>query len=136
MYFVVSGSLGYDLGQSTAHTQAVQMRDTISEAVLWLTWRHRGRLTAIYPCTLVALDAEKFRNVLCHSSSIEACRTYAQAFKHHVVPLGDDELQDLSDVTQESALLKRMVKQAFPRDSENQRRSIFGIMSSRLLMRF
>eukprot|EP00448_Togula_jolla_P037819 CAMPEP_0170635630 /NCGR_PEP_ID=MMETSP0224-20130122/37326_1 /TAXON_ID=285029 /ORGANISM="Togula jolla, Strain CCCM 725" /LENGTH=403 /DNA_ID=CAMNT_0010965147 /DNA_START=1 /DNA_END=1209 /DNA_ORIENTATION=+ len=114
MYFVVSGSLSYTLGQSTEGVQTVQRRDMVSEAVLWLTWRHQGALTAIVPSTLIALDAEKFRDAL-------ATLFATHSFKHMVAPEGDQDVEELSDLIKDNEVIKIMVKQSFPYDMENLR---------------
>eukprot|EP00443_Scrippsiella_acuminata_P069913 CAMPEP_0115399448 /NCGR_PEP_ID=MMETSP0271-20121206/14842_1 /TAXON_ID=71861 /ORGANISM="Scrippsiella trochoidea, Strain CCMP3099" /LENGTH=723 /DNA_ID=CAMNT_0002823261 /DNA_START=170 /DNA_END=2337 /DNA_ORIENTATION=+ len=52
----------------------------VSEAALWVHWRHLGTLSANSDCELLAINAKAFRNVLVDRPCLEGFRVYAQRF--------------------------------------------------------
>eukprot|EP00448_Togula_jolla_P010057 CAMPEP_0170608220 /NCGR_PEP_ID=MMETSP0224-20130122/21470_1 /TAXON_ID=285029 /ORGANISM="Togula jolla, Strain CCCM 725" /LENGTH=725 /DNA_ID=CAMNT_0010933435 /DNA_START=34 /DNA_END=2211 /DNA_ORIENTATION=- len=114
MYFVVSGELEYSFGVTEGMGIKVS-EGWLSENVLWLSWEHRGRLSAISTCELVVVDAARCRDIIGRTSSMLLCyQAYAHNFREHLIEAGLDpstwpeccsDLPLAFDVSQEMAQL-------------------------------
>jgi hypothetical protein len=85
MYFVVRGVLRYKswmlADASRLHGVLLNAQHWCCEAVLWTQWVHQGDMSADIECLLMALDAAKFRDIVCeHSMDRSFVTGYARAF--------------------------------------------------------
>jgi len=80
MYFIIADSLEYKK-PSAARSVVIEPGDWLSEAVLWVRWWHRGRLTSNGFCNIMILNAETFRRIVaCHLNALKACQRYGKFF--------------------------------------------------------
>lgn len=101
MFFTVSGIWEYF--RSWTDRQPLELDGHAQEywfceMVLWLKWEHRGRLAASNDCECVALDAAKFRLILCRKPTLYLMgHHYARMYKLRVIEVLDehDELVEV-----------------------------------------
>jgi len=119
MYFVNFGSLNYELGYQKGEPTSVEQGRWVSEAVLWVRWEHRGRMTASSTvCELMELNAAEFGTIMNASDIKNQTRKYARSFAEHAASIGSANITDLWG---EQDVIKEMTKAAFARPelSEN-----------------
>jgi len=64
MFFVKSGKLDYTTMDRTSLNPPPRVREWISEALLWTSWRHQGDLLAMIESELISLDPGQFVEVM------------------------------------------------------------------------
>lgn len=64
MYFVKTGTFEYQVENLLPLETPLAARAWASEAIIWTTWVHRGRLTALEPSDLIAVKPDVFGSVL------------------------------------------------------------------------
>lgn len=111
MLFVVNGHLSY-YRLSEPAIEAVTGTQSVSEAVLWTKWKHRGTLMAASNCLLLALDADKFQMIVLQSRSAGPNFCPAVYAREFVACLNDMEQQDISDLM-DIDRTRRLVTRAF-----------------------
>lgn len=112
MYFVLAGVLVYtkDNKSSCEPPCFVSAGQWVSEAALWIKWKHNGQLIGTTPCELIALKAAKVQDVLSHLSYDEdQVKRYVKIFVRYFKKNPDS----LNDVWAETDLLSDMVQKAF-----------------------
>jgi len=81
MYWVDRGTMRYSVEAESSELHLVRSGDWLSEAALWTTWYHLGRLEAISVCELILLDSCAFRiSVRKFPVAISMVREYGQQF--------------------------------------------------------
>mmetsp|Transcript_131646 Transcript_131646/g.294586 ORF Transcript_131646/g.294586 Transcript_131646/m.294586 type:complete len:250 (-) Transcript_131646:104-853(-) len=84
MYFVVKGSLSYNLSDAIPNPIQVGAKTWVSEAALWTEWRHQGTLTASSDVKLAVLDSEAFQDIFKTQMRKKNCgfnpKPYARGF--------------------------------------------------------
>jgi len=118
MYFVSQGECEYQSGISDDDPVSLSSPAFIGEAVLWMAWAHRGSLTTHLYCELIAVDAQKFQDVITHGSrKLSGYRHYCTLFCDELLTDGSSSVRTRSDVTDLSPDiqdLEEMVLWSFP----------------------
>jgi len=83
MYIMTSGSGKYTVGYGEEAPIEVGARQWISEACLWVTWEHRGRLNAASVCELSELNAAEFQTFATRSRHLTELQRYARLYAAH-----------------------------------------------------
>merc|ERR1712062_706077 len=92
-----AGTLVYQSGTPKKRC-SIEEGNWLSEASLWTPWVHHGEARAVNECILVALDAERFHDVVWHNHAATASLSrYAYLFVDHFNSLAFEELSDLVD---------------------------------------
>jgi len=87
MYFTVQGELGFSMSGGALQPPSMANRagPWFSEPPLWISWRHRGKLTALVRSELFSLEAKGFQELMMEEPRAAAlCRRYARAFAIYV----------------------------------------------------
>jgi len=81
-HFVVNGNFTYVQGAiHLGVTQQVLEGQLLGEPVLWMSWRHKGRLSLVNFGTLISLDAAEFAQLIAsHKPALASCVLYARRF--------------------------------------------------------
>jgi len=96
MYFIKSGVLDYVFSNNKSLRPAPQVKECVSEAVLWTTWRHQGDLYCITPVDVVTLEPETFLAVMSiHPKPWYYSKQYAVGFLAYISDMGRDVLSDI-----------------------------------------
>jgi len=83
MFFVAEGKLAYL--RETHDMVSLYPGQWCSEIILWCPWVHRGDMHARTDCTVLALDSERFREVvLSFPADLWLPRRYCKAFCKHL----------------------------------------------------
>lgn len=98
VYFMQSGVIEYHHEQHDSMVQVVEakaegssIRQWLCEVVLWVKWTHRGRVSAVAPCEIVALDAQSFRKIVSRSTHVlRGCCVYAQSYQKRILEASRD----------------------------------------------
>jgi len=115
MFFISKGECDYVRGRNYSEPFSLSAPSHLCEAVLWMTWEHRGRLTANSWCELVAIDSQKFQDVVSNSSvRLSGFRRYATHFGELLLPEGSPCWERLSDLDLDSEDLDEIISCAFP----------------------
>jgi len=82
-YVLATGVVKYYQERKATSVMPLQW---VSEACLWVQWRHQGSLVARSCCSMVGLDADKFRQtVLKSGGNLDRClRTVAVLYAHTI----------------------------------------------------
>mmetsp|Transcript_21923 Transcript_21923/g.55814 ORF Transcript_21923/g.55814 Transcript_21923/m.55814 type:complete len:410 (+) Transcript_21923:2-1231(+) len=130
MYFVSSGFFTYCLGDGCEDIR-ISKGDWISEASLWTTWEHRGKLSAVEAkaADLIEVDPQKLcEAVQIHPKPWKLVTSYASTF---VMTMNEKPQEGLTDLLDFDADFEWPVE---PEDSEESRRtprpSISGLFSN------
>lgn len=94
MYFVWSGTMQYE--KINGSMTLVNQGQSVSEAVLWTKWAHRGLLTALGNCRLCTINAELFQAIV--SNFVHVSKdpwVYANQFVANL-----NLCEEVSDITQ------------------------------------
>eukprot|EP00931_Biecheleriopsis_adriatica_P015305 TRINITY_DN11776_c0_g3_i1.p1 TRINITY_DN11776_c0_g3~~TRINITY_DN11776_c0_g3_i1.p1 ORF type:complete len:170 (-),score=23.84 TRINITY_DN11776_c0_g3_i1:61-540(-) len=82
----------------------------VAEAVMWLSWKHMGCLTATSHCELVRLHADTIQTILVKGEmNFNDISNYARAFARLI----EEDSDKASDLCQDPSLLSRSAKAAF-----------------------
>eukprot|EP00930_Biecheleria_cincta_P021284 TRINITY_DN15815_c0_g2_i1.p1 TRINITY_DN15815_c0_g2~~TRINITY_DN15815_c0_g2_i1.p1 ORF type:complete len:686 (+),score=109.45 TRINITY_DN15815_c0_g2_i1:54-2111(+) len=97
MYFIQSGVLDYFAANTNCHlSPPPHVKECASEAVLWTSWRHQGRLLSLTSCDLLLMDPEKLADVVVvHPKSWYYTKQYAVIFVKHLNALPPTEHVDI-----------------------------------------
>jgi len=104
VYFIVSGCLFYFEGfyfeGSTRLNEdkfEVNTGDCLCDQVLWMSWVHRGKRTAVQPCELANLDGASFRRIVEQRPSVRSmcCRLAEQYLAYVQDEAREGHLNDL-----------------------------------------
>eukprot|EP00931_Biecheleriopsis_adriatica_P015307 TRINITY_DN11776_c1_g2_i1.p1 TRINITY_DN11776_c1_g2~~TRINITY_DN11776_c1_g2_i1.p1 ORF type:complete len:898 (+),score=167.57 TRINITY_DN11776_c1_g2_i1:20-2713(+) len=115
MFFLVDGSMEYyrqKAGNSEESEKAVQVKSVswAAEPVLWLTWKHMGRLTAMSHCELVLLHAATIHAIMVKGeANFHGISRYARAFARYTKKHPDE----VSDICEDSSILRGLAEVAF-----------------------
>eukprot|EP00931_Biecheleriopsis_adriatica_P026113 TRINITY_DN15911_c0_g1_i1.p1 TRINITY_DN15911_c0_g1~~TRINITY_DN15911_c0_g1_i1.p1 ORF type:complete len:351 (+),score=67.17 TRINITY_DN15911_c0_g1_i1:84-1055(+) len=114
MFFLVDGSMAYcrqdDNEEASENSTLVHGVCWAAEAVIWINWKHAGRLTASTHCELVRLHADTVHKIMVTGeTNFQAISRYARAFVRYVRK-HPDEASDLCD---DSLLWSQLAKIAF-----------------------
>jgi len=116
LLFVTSGTLHYQPGRGDELHETIKVRASqwVSEAVLWTTWEHCGRLSASTTGDCVTIDANRFRGVVArHRVSFKNVHAYARAWSTAVLTFSQemtdltgsfDQVQELAQIAFEDAM--------------------------------
>jgi hypothetical protein len=83
MYIILNGQGKYTIGYGEEAPIEVWERQWISEACLWVTWEHRGRLNASTVCELSELNAAQFQLFSTRSRYLTELQRYARLYAAH-----------------------------------------------------
>eukprot|EP00929_Paragymnodinium_shiwhaense_P036763 TRINITY_DN19679_c0_g1_i1.p1 TRINITY_DN19679_c0_g1~~TRINITY_DN19679_c0_g1_i1.p1 ORF type:complete len:1213 (+),score=273.59 TRINITY_DN19679_c0_g1_i1:134-3772(+) len=118
MMFVMSGSVMYHLERQNDNTRKraqVPKGSWLSEGCLWAEWRHQGTAKCQNELRVLALDAEKFTEVV-HKFPSEHASIYAVEF----VDWHNAEVEDrLSDIAADKNEVLSIVTRSFPNDDDD-----------------
>merc|ERR1712061_162781 len=93
MVFVASGNLDY-FRSGTHKARRLRKGDWVGEAVLWMPWKHRGQLIAVYSSEIVVLNAKSFHALMEKGDELGwvlgPLREYAQLAAKHFTKQGDE----------------------------------------------
>merc|ERR1719469_454540 len=94
MYIVQNGELLY---RSQYSTLEIKQKWWVAEAVLWVSWTHRGILTAANDCRLYTVCAHDFQAIASHFEYGEDFdpRVYAERLVDHLNSIELDEVTDV-----------------------------------------
>lgn len=108
MMFILSGLLVYTLeNQKVEHPSAlITAGHFVSEAVLWICWKHAGQLAASTHSELVEMLPESFFTAV---AEILEPQRYARSFANHF----QDCPEKLTDVFSDCAILEEFAIEAF-----------------------
>mmetsp|Transcript_82928 Transcript_82928/g.231265 ORF Transcript_82928/g.231265 Transcript_82928/m.231265 type:complete len:1129 (-) Transcript_82928:75-3461(-) len=106
MYFVLSGVMSYKEHGGLEQLSMVTSGKWLTEAVLWVTWKHTGQLIATTHCELISLNATKVQEVLVQTLVVKC---YAQLFVRFFKKNPDL----LTDIFSDIGLLQEMALRAF-----------------------
>jgi len=119
MYFVLSGVMVYtkDNKSSCEPPCFVSAGQWVSEAALWIKWKHNGQLIGTTPCELIALKVAKVQEVLTQMSYDEdQVKRYVKIFVRYFKKNPDS----LTDVWAETDLLTDMAHKAFMGEEDDE----------------
>lgn len=108
MYFLTTGRLNFFSG--LADVISLPEGANICEMVLWVQWRHRGRLVGAQGSELIAISSEDFRMVACRTSSFIQFQRYAQQYAQHFF---DQDSPNINDLTDNFDMVQEMAQTAF-----------------------
>lgn len=78
-FILKSGELSYNTG--VALHPPPQEKEWLAEAAIWTPWRYRGKLLALKPCDLLAVEASRFAEAMSlHPKPVSLARVYGQKF--------------------------------------------------------
>eukprot|EP00930_Biecheleria_cincta_P036796 TRINITY_DN25210_c0_g2_i1.p1 TRINITY_DN25210_c0_g2~~TRINITY_DN25210_c0_g2_i1.p1 ORF type:complete len:858 (-),score=163.63 TRINITY_DN25210_c0_g2_i1:148-2364(-) len=101
MYFIKSGVLDYVFANNKSLRPAPEVRECVSEAVLWTTWRHQGDLYCVTSVDVVTLEPQQFLAVMSiHPKPWYYSKQYAVGFLAYISEL---EREVLSDIVRDEA---------------------------------
>jgi len=102
MYFITRGKMVYCLQADDVDPELVEMGDWCSEASLWTTWIHVGKLQAKHLAEVIAVSAQHFRTEVHKFPALIAfIKKYATTFVmklNESANRGDDNGPRLSDL--------------------------------------
>eukprot|EP00448_Togula_jolla_P007940 CAMPEP_0170593628 /NCGR_PEP_ID=MMETSP0224-20130122/13558_1 /TAXON_ID=285029 /ORGANISM="Togula jolla, Strain CCCM 725" /LENGTH=693 /DNA_ID=CAMNT_0010917611 /DNA_START=41 /DNA_END=2119 /DNA_ORIENTATION=+ len=122
MYFVSQGECEYYLGVSESEPALLEPPAFLCEAVLWMVWEHRGRLTASSYCELVSIDAQKFQEIVAvGTQKMAGFRYYSRLYWDTLFPGGraSQTYEDVTELNLNAEEVDEMVIKAFPDESHN-----------------
>ncbi|CAE8592538.1 unnamed protein product [Polarella glacialis] len=85
MYFVMEGTFCYHAGGMTAEPSFLSTGQWVGEPVLWMNWKHTGRLLAKTPCAVLAVKSKELQETLGSEAGDAGAivREYAMQFTRH-----------------------------------------------------
>jgi len=114
MYISIAGSLHYFFGEDGDEIVEVDPGDFISEAALWVSWEHRGRLVATCAAELVALNAAAFQGMQPRFGLAGLFREYAKRYQQKLVEsIEHDGYMSLSDIGKVDAAATALAVDAY-----------------------
>jgi len=132
MYFVGKGTLDYHPGsdQQEGSITEVGSNHWLSEMVLWMSWIHRGTISATTPVDMVELESVKFHEHVKHRGiCFDVCRHYARLYVQKIAELtrgGDEELPE--DIWGDLDDLQHMVHLTTDGLNRTAKKSVAGVL--------
>ncbi|CAE8614961.1 unnamed protein product [Polarella glacialis] len=85
MYFVLEGTFCYHAERVTAEPSFLSTGQWVGEPVLWMSWKHTGRLLAKTPCAVLAVKSKELQDILGSEGGRAGSivREYAMQFTRH-----------------------------------------------------
>ncbi|CAE8590739.1 unnamed protein product, partial [Polarella glacialis] len=85
MYFVLEGTFCYHADGTTLTPCFLSKGQWVGEPVLWMSWKHTGRLLATTPCAVLAVKSKELQDILGSEGGDAGAivREYAMQFTRH-----------------------------------------------------
>jgi len=113
MFFMLSGTLLYTLEDKAGqHSSLITPGYFISEAALWIIWKHAGQLAATTHCELVAILQRSFFTAVNEHHQL---LRYAKCFSKHF----QDCPEKLTDVFSDQDVLSDLARQAIAGEEDH-----------------
>ncbi|CAE8688759.1 unnamed protein product [Polarella glacialis] len=120
MYFVLEGMFCYYAEGEAASPSFHSTGQWVGEPVLWMSWKHTGRLLATTPCAVLAVKSNEMQEILGSEGGDAGVivREYAMQFTRHC----HNHSYALTDVAVDIETVEKLVEVAFEppqQDSES-----------------
>jgi len=112
MLFILNGDLRYTVDERQGEAE-VAAGHFVSEAALWIQWKHAGQLVASTHCELLAVVSE---NLFSAIGEQRASQRYAKFFAKHF----QESMENLTDVFLDIAVLQQITEHAFAPDDDDE----------------
>ncbi|CAE8619579.1 unnamed protein product [Polarella glacialis] len=111
MYFVMEGTFCYHAEGMTAEPSFLSKGQWVGEPVLWMSWKHTGRLLAKTPCAVLAVKSKELQEFLGSEGGDAGViiREYAMQFTRHC----HNHSFRLTDIGVDVDAVGKLVEQAF-----------------------
>ncbi|CAE8655103.1 unnamed protein product, partial [Polarella glacialis] len=117
MYFVMEGTFCYVAEGMTVEPSYLSTGQWVGEPVLWMSWKHTGRLLAKTPCAVLAVKSKELQEILGSEGGDAGVivREYAMQFTRHC----HNHSYHLTDVGVEVDIVGKLVELAFEPPQED-----------------